>query len=50
MHRDGSQRTPQADCVEPVGFAVMQQEWRELAYIHFDYDPGVVQALLPPGL
>ena len=50
MHRDGSQRTPQPDCVEPVGFAVMKQEWRELAYIHFDYDPAVVQSLLPPGL
>ena len=47
---DGSLRTPRPDCVEPVGFAVMKQEWRELAYIHFDYDPDVVQALLPPGL
>ncbi|MEY4079741.1 MAG: hypothetical protein RL430_171 [Actinomycetota bacterium] len=50
MAEDGSLRTPRPDCVSPVGFAVMKQEWRELAYIHFDYDPDVVQALLPPGL
>ena len=28
----------------------MTQTWADLAYIHFDYDPGEVQALLPPGL
>ena len=50
MAVDGSLRTPQPVCVRPVGFAVMKQHWRDLAYIHFDYDPGVVQALLPPGL
>ena len=50
MAGDGSLRTPRPDCVEPVRFAVMKQEWRDLAYIHFDYDPTVVQALLPEGL
>lgn len=28
----------------------MRQQWRDLAYLHFDYDPDVVQRLLPPGL
>ncbi|MEY2966780.1 MAG: hypothetical protein RLY50_830 [Actinomycetota bacterium] len=28
----------------------MRQQWRDLAYLHFDYDPDVVQRLLPPPL
>lgn len=28
----------------------MVQQWRDLAYIHWRYDPAVVQGLLPPGL
>lgn len=28
----------------------MRQEWRDLAYLHWRYDPEVVQSLLPPGL
>lgn len=28
----------------------MVQQWRDLAYIHWRYDPATVQALLPPGL
>lgn len=28
----------------------MRQEWKDLAYLHWRYDPAVVQALLPPGL
>lgn len=28
----------------------MRQQWRDLAYLHFDYDPDVVQRLLPAGL
>ena len=50
MAADGSLRSPQPSCPDPVGFAVMKQEWRDLAYIHFDYDPAEVQALLPSGL
>lgn len=38
------------DCPSPVKFAVMKQKWMSLAYLHWDYDPEVVQALLPPGL
>lgn len=47
---DGAQRVPRPDCAEPVRFAVMKQQWRDLAYVHFAYDPAVVQALLPEGL
>ena len=28
----------------------MKQGWYDLVYLHFPYDPDVVQALLPPGL
>ena len=28
----------------------MRQEWRDLAYLHWRYDPAVVQRLLPKGL
>jgi uncharacterized protein YqjF (DUF2071 family) len=37
-------------CPDPVRFAVMRQEWRDLAYVHWRYDPAVVQALLPSHL
>jgi len=37
-------------CPDPVRGAVMRQEWRNLAYVHWRYDPAVVQALLPPEL
>ena len=50
MAADGTLRASHPDCPQPVGFAVMRQEWRELAYIHFEYDPQTVQALLPRGL
>lgn len=43
-------RTVAVDCPNPVRRAVMTQTWADLAYIHFDYDPAEVQALLPPGL
>lgn len=38
------------DCPSPVRFPVMKQKWMSLAYLHWDYDPEIVQALLPPGL
>jgi len=28
----------------------MKQQWRDLAYIHWEYEPEVVQALLPAGI
>ena len=37
-------------CPEPVTRAVMVQQWRDLAYVHWRYDPEEIQALLPPGL
>lgn len=37
-------------CPDPVTRAVMVQQWRDLAYIHWRYPAEEVQALLPPGL
>ena len=37
-------------CHEPVKRPVMKQQWRDLAYIHWHYDPAVVQSLLPEGI
>ena len=38
------------ECPDPVTRPVMVQEWRELTYIHWRYDPAEIQALLPVGL
>jgi uncharacterized protein YqjF (DUF2071 family) len=37
-------------CPAPVVRPIMKQQWQELAYVHWRYDPSVVQALLPKGL
>lgn len=37
-------------CPQPVARPVMTQQWRDLAYIHWRYDPAIVQSLLPEGL
>jgi len=37
-------------CPAPVVRPIMKQQWQELAYVHWQYDPSVVQALLPKGL
>lgn len=34
---------------EPVGWAVMRQEWNRLTFVHWAMDPAVVQARLPEG-
>jgi uncharacterized protein YqjF (DUF2071 family) len=34
----------------PPSMTVMKQEWRRLTFLHWAYDPAVVQALLPEGL
>lgn len=35
---------------ERVRFEVMRMWWRDLTFIHFAYDPAIVQALLPADL
>ena len=35
---------------QSIGRAVMLQTWETLAFLHWDYDPGDVQRLLPAGL
>lgn len=41
---------PEPVCPEPVARTVMTNRWRWLTYLHWSYDPAVVQALLPEGL
>ncbi len=38
------------ECPDPVRRAVMRQEWKDLAYLHWRYDADEVQRLLPAGL
>lgn len=37
-------------CPDPVRRAVMRQEWKDLGYLHWRYDPATVQDLLPQGV
>ena len=34
----------------PVARPVMTQFWADVTFLHWRYDPGVVQSLLPPGV
>ena len=43
-------RALRPECTAPVRFAVMKQQWRDLTYLHFPYDPADVARLLPAGL
>lgn len=36
--------------VETVGRPIMLQGWRELTYVHWPYEPSIVQSQLPAGL
>ena len=36
--------------IEPVRRPVMMQGWKDLTFVHWPYDPAVVQRDLPPGL
>jgi len=39
-----------ADCPIKVTRATMVHRWDHLTFLHWDYDPDLVQAFLPPGL
>jgi uncharacterized protein len=48
---DGDDATVyEAECRVPVERAAMVQWWEEVTFIHWRFDPAVVQRLLPPGL
>jgi len=34
----------------PVRWPVMVQRWTDVVFLHWRFDPGVVQALLPDGV
>ncbi|MEM7349229.1 MAG: DUF2071 domain-containing protein [Acidobacteriota bacterium] len=36
--------------VEPVNRPVLTQRWSDVVFLHWPYDPAVVQRLLPPGV
>ena len=38
------------DCDAPVGRRLMMHRWDQLTFVHWRYDPAVIQALLPSGL
>jgi uncharacterized protein len=35
---------------EPTASPVMYQTWRDLLFVHWEWDPSEIQATLPPGL
>jgi uncharacterized protein len=37
-------------CPDPVRRPLMVQQWNDLVFLHWRYDPSVVQALLPAGV
>ena len=38
------------DCTVGVARSTMVMEWNQLTFLHWSFEPEVVQALLPPGL
>jgi len=40
----------QLACRRPAGPPVMYQSWAELAFLHWEIDPALIAATLPPGL
>jgi len=39
-----------ATCPDPIERGWLRNDWHELTFLHWPYDPAVVQALLPDGL
>lgn len=46
----GEQAAPSPVCPFTVDRPVMQQRWERLTFLHWAYEPAVVQRLLPAGL
>ena len=40
----------QLACRRPAGPPVMYQSWADLAFLHWEIDPALIEATLPPGL
>jgi|UniRef100_UPI00404B9F94 uncharacterized protein len=39
-----------AERIRPEGRAVMQQQWAQLLFLHWSWDPALIQCTLPAGL
>jgi uncharacterized protein YqjF (DUF2071 family) len=39
-----------ATCSDPIRRGWLRNDWHELTFLHWPYDPDVIQALLPDGL
>ena len=46
----GAAAAPPGTCPFTVDAPVMRQRWERLTFLHWGYDPGIVQRLLPPWL
>jgi uncharacterized protein len=42
--------TGRAACPFTIERPIMRQRWERLTFLHWPFEPGVVQSLLPPGL
>jgi uncharacterized protein YqjF (DUF2071 family) len=50
MAADDPDSSERGVCPFTVDRPVMRQRWERLTFLHWPYDPAVVQRLLPPGL
>lgn len=39
-----------SECPQPIRRAWLRNDWEELTFLHWAYEPAVIQALLPSGL
>ena len=46
----GAVAVPAGTCPFTVDAPVMRQRWERLTFLHWSYEPAVVQRLLPPWL
>src|SRR6476660_753353 len=46
----GSVAVPAGTCPFTVDAPVMRQRWERLTFVHWSYEPAIVQRLLPPWL
>ncbi len=50
MNRLSPPKSLSPSCPDPIKRGWLRNDWHELTFLHWPYDPEVVQALLPEGL